>query len=116
LIYFYCSYNNKQKCFVSLSGNGINLADFVSHGSQKRRNICGGGDWGYILSFVYDYNTLELFVLLASGLVTITQEGLRLVVKENNISSLFKSCVRINLVVFSSILILGDFYQMSRTG
>jgi hypothetical protein len=112
LIYFYCSYNNKPKCCVSLSGNGINLADFVSHGSQKRRNICGGG--GYILSFVYD--TLELFVLLASGLVTITQEGLRIGVKENNISSLFKNCVRINLVVFSSILILGDFYQMSRTG
>jgi hypothetical protein len=68
----------------------------------------------YILSFVYD--TLELFALLASGLVTITQQGLRIEVKENNISSLFKSCVRINLVVFSSILILGDFYQMSRTG
>jgi hypothetical protein len=36
LIYFYCSYNNKPKCWVSLSGNG-SLADIVLHGSQKWR-------------------------------------------------------------------------------
>ena len=103
LIYFYCSYNNKQKCFVSLSGNGINLADFVSHGSQKRRNICGVGDIFFLLC------TTHSNCLLASGLVTITQEGLRLVVKENNISSLYKNCVRIQSWLKVSIRVAKKF-------
>jgi hypothetical protein len=81
---------------VSLSGNGINLADFVSHGSQKRRNICGVGDIFFLLC------TTHSNCLLASGLVTITQ-GLRIVVKENNISSLYKNCVRIQSRLKGSI-------------